>query len=109
MSRGYAKHLLVFNSANSSTYTSNAFFVQDAATISVSVQTVVATASTITIQGSNDHGLNDSAATVAAWSTVTALTAFPALVTIDPGLRWLRFQRGSQESLSTTQMATWCT
>lgn len=109
MSRGYPKHTLVFNSANSSTYTSPAYLVQDAATISVSVATVVATASTLTIQGSNDHGLNDSAATVAEWSTVTALTAFPIIVTVDPGIRWLRFLRGSQESLSTTQMATWNT
>lgn len=109
MSRGWSKHIVVFNSANSSTYTSPAYLVQEAATLSVSVHTVVATASTLTIQGSNDHGLDNSSATVAAWSTVTALTAFPALVTIDPGLRWLRFQRGSQESLSTTQLVTWNT
>lgn len=109
MSRGWPKHILVFNSANSSTYTSPAYLVQEAATISVSHQTVVATASVLTIQGSNDHGLDNSSATVAAWSTVTALTAFPILVTIDPGIRWLRFQRTSVESNATTQMTVWNT
>lgn len=109
MARGWPKHKLVFNSANSSTYTSPAYLVQEAATISVSIQTVVATASTFTIQGSNDHGLDNSTATVANWSTITALTAFPFLGTVDSGVRWIRFQRTSVESNATVQMTQWNT
>lgn len=106
MSRGYPRHRILLNSANSSTYTSSAICVHDAANIALSIQTVVATASTFTVQGSLDHGLNGA---ITNWSTVTSLSAFPFLGTIDPGVRWIRVQRTSVESQATVQVTTWGT
>ena len=108
MARGVPKNIVVFNSANSSTYTSGSIPIMDAATISVSVTTVAAVASLITIQGSNDHGLDDTGA-VTNWSVVTALTAFPFIGTIDPGLRWARILRPSLESTATVILQIWST
>lgn len=108
MARGVPKNIVVFNSANSSTYTSGAIYVGDAATLSVSVTTVNAVASTVSIEGSNDHGLDDSGA-VTNWSVVTALTAYPFIGTIDPGLRWVRFRRFSNESTASVILQTWNT
>lgn len=106
MSRGYDRHKLVFNSANSSTYTSNAILAADAATISVSWTTASGDASKLTIRASNDHGLDGT--TITNYSTVTVLTA-QGIYTVDPGARWLNFQRHSEESQATTQAQFWCT
>lgn len=107
MGRGYDRINTVFNSANSSTYTKGPYLAVDAATISVSWTTVNAVASRLTIQGSNDHGLDDTGA-VTNYSVLTALTA-PGLYTVDSGPRWLRFQRGSEESTATVMLQQWCT
>ena len=97
---GTAKFKSIFSSTFSSTYTSPWQLVADAATISVSWSTVNTSSSLFTIQGSNDEG-TQSAITNA--STVTAITS-QGIYTIDPGIRWLRFQRHSLESLATANL-----
>lgn len=86
-------------SASSSSYTSHPLLAADYDKVSFSVVTAAASASTVTVQGSNDDGLS-AAIAEGSWS---ALTAFPtALATemfnIDPGARWIRFQRDSVDS-----------
>lgn len=103
--RGYERHHVVFNSANSSTYTSNPVLTADAATLSLSWTTVSGTASRLTVQGSNDQGFTGA---ITNWSTITALTA-QGFYTVDPGARWMRIQRHSEESQATTQLQTWNT
>ena len=106
MARGGTSLLnTVFNSANSSTYTSGWYNVADAATLSVSWNTVAAVSSVLTIQGSNNDGLQGA---IVDLSTVTAI-ATPGIYTIDPGIRWLRFQRFSNESTATTLLAVYMT
>ena len=106
MARGGTSVLnLAFNSANSSTYTSSWYNVADAATLSVSWNTAVAVSSILTIQGSNNDGLQSAINDI---STVTAI-ATPGIYTIDPGIRWIRFQRFSNESTATTLLAVYMT
>jgi hypothetical protein len=88
------------SSGESSTYTSTAQYVGDYAYMSVSWATDIAAASTLTLQGSNDDGFS---AAIVNWSTVSAIKA-PGLYTVDPGFRWLRGQRRSNESLSQVEM-----
>lgn len=100
---GYERHHIALNSTISSTYTSNDFLVIDAATLSVSWTTATTDASRLTIEASNDHGITGA---IANRSTLTALTA-QGFYTIDPGARWVRIRRGSEESTATVQLQTW--
>lgn len=74
--------------------TSGAYFVGDALTLTLSIESSTASASRYTIWGSNGDGFQSSIgsppATVPAqgWSLVTALTG-QGMYVIDPGFRWL--------------------
>ena len=106
MSRfGYERNKVLFNSANSSTYTSNPQLTVDLATISLSVETVAAAASLFTVQGTNENGFT-SALRSAAWSNLTTLTV-PGMYTIDAGPRWTRVLRSSIESNATVILQGW--
>jgi hypothetical protein len=88
------------SSAQSSTVTSNSFWVGDANFISVSVQSVAAVASVWTIDGNNGDGFLTALGTGVAgtdWSTVTAITA-QGIYSITPGMRWLRLIRPAANS-----------
>lgn len=100
---GYERNWVALSSTATSTYTSNAFLVVDAATISISVITTQAVASLTTIQGSNDEGIT---AAITNWSTITAITA-PGLYTVDPGARWHRVQKSSLDSALSVAYQTW--
>lgn len=106
MGRGYDRHNRVFSSANSSTYTSPAYLAVDAATISVSWTTATGDASKLTIRASNDHGLDGT--TITNYSILTVLSS-QGMYTVDPGPRWLNFQRHSEESTATVLLQQWCT
>lgn len=89
----YSQYQVNLGAANSN-LTGSAWYVGDAATITVSIQSSTGSASRYTILGSNADGftaaLGTPSQTVPAggWSIVTALTA-QGVYTIDPGLRWL--------------------
>ena len=100
---GFPQNWVALSSTATSTYTSSSFLMPDFASISVSVVTTQAVASLITIDGSNDNGL-DAAITV--WSTITALTA-PGLYTIDPGSRWHRVRKSSLDSGTSVAYQVW--
>lgn len=87
-------------SGNSSTFTSAAQFVGDYAYMSVSWATDVATASNLTLEGSNENGFDSSINT---WSNMTTITS-AGIFTVDPGVRWLRGRRSSIESLGICEM-----
>lgn len=103
MGRGYDRHNVLLNSAISSTYTSTPQLVVDAATMALSWTTVTGDASRCTIQASLDQGLTGA---ITNYSVLTALTA-QGLYTIDPGPRWIRVQRGSEESTATVTLQQW--
>ena len=106
MSRfGYEKSKVLFNSANSSTYTSNAQLTVDLATISLSIETVAAAASLFTVQGTNENGFH-TALRAGAWSNLTTITV-PGMYTIDAGPRWTRVLRSSIESNATVILQGW--
>ena len=86
--------ILDSSSANSSTRTSNPVLVADAVTISASWTTAVASASSLTIQGSNEEGFF---APIGLWSTVSVVGG-QGIFTITPGARWLRFIRPAVDS-----------
>ena len=105
---GYTRQQTVLDStsANSSTRTSNAFLVADAAGISVSWVTAVAVASNLTIQASNDDGLSFAGPnmnTGGIWSNVSVV-AGAGIFTITPGARWLRFIRPAVDSQASIAM-----
>ena len=106
MSRfGYEKSKVLFNSANSSTYTSNAQLTVDLATISLSIETVTTASSLWTVQGTNENGFT-SALRNAGWSNLTTLVA-QGMYTVDAGPRFVRVLRHSLESLATVTMQGW--
>ena len=78
----------------SSATTSGAFMIADYGQMSLSVQTVTPFVSLVTVQGTNADGLS-AAIPDGAWSTLTALTGGNQMVTIDPGVRWLRVASAS--------------
>ena len=84
----------------SSATTSGAFLIADLGQIALSVLTVTTFASRISVQGCNADGLT-AAIPDGAWSTLTALTA-PGVVTIDPGMRWLRVASASSCTVELT-------
>lgn len=101
---GYTRSTVVLDSssANSSTRTSNPVLVADAATISASWITAVATASNLTIQGSDDEGFF---APIGLWSTVSVVAA-TGIFTITPGARWIRFIRPAVDSQGSVTVET---
>jgi hypothetical protein len=102
MSRLFTRRVDLFDgsSAQSSTYTSSAILAADYERITLSWQTDIAAASVLTVQGSNEDGLT---ASITTWSTISTMNA-PGIYTIDPGVRWLRAQRRSNESLSIARL-----
>lgn len=93
----YTQRIVLFDgtSGTSSTFTSSWVLAADFFQMAVSYYSSDAAASTVTLQGSNDDGLT---AAITNTSTLTALTA-PGMFVIDPGMRWLRAQRNSSDSL----------
>jgi hypothetical protein len=88
-----------------SAITSRNVLVVDAAEMSVSVLSVAA--SVVSIEASNDHGLN-AAIPDNSWSNVTVLTAIPAtggIFAIQPGMRWLRVRQAASSSSNTVTLS----
>jgi hypothetical protein len=102
MTKLFSRRVDLFNgsSAQSSTYTSSAILVADYDNLTVSWLTDTGSASVFTVQGSNEDGLT---ASITTWSTVSTMNA-DGMYTIDPGVRWLRAQRRSNESLSIARL-----
>lgn len=73
---------------DTSTFTSNPLLVADFRDMSLSIQTSTASASNITIQGTNVDGFT-AAIPNGAWSTLTVIGT-AGIQTVDPGIRWLR-------------------
>ena len=101
----YTRRVAMFDgsSGQSSTYTSSAVLVGDYDNLSVSWHTDTATGSRLTLEGSNDDGFT---AAITNWSVMTGITvadqatATGGVYTVDPGIRWMRAARNSNESLS---------
>lgn len=93
----YQRRIALFDgtSGDSSNYTAGPHFIGDYAHISVSWHTDVAVASRFTLQGSNDDGFG---ASITNWSTMTGITV-AGIYVMDAGVRWMRVQRNSNESL----------
>lgn len=89
MGYGKGKQLLTSSSSN----TSPSVFVGDCRLLSLSVQSLNAGASTITVSLSNNAGFG-SADSVLFYSVVTLLPA-QGIFTLDPGARWLKVERAS--------------
>lgn len=89
------------SSGQSSTYTSDWHLVADWNIMAVSWYSDTTSSSLLTISGSLDDGLNSA---IANTSTITTVTVGGAIYTIDPGVRWLRAERGSEDSLSIVQL-----
>lgn len=103
---GYARLDSMHSSTASSTYTSPAVLTGAAATMSLSIISNVAGATSLwTVQATNAEG---NAATIAElqWSTVTAIPA-QGFYTLDPGARWMRLINPSNDSLSTVDLNRW--
>lgn len=100
MTNFYSRRLALFpgTSADSSNYTSASWLAADFRQLTVSWTTDAATASRLTLWGSNDDGLR-SALAEADWSTLTGIVA-AGVYTVDPGVRWVRATRNSNESLA---------
>ena len=81
---------------SASSVTGGPTLIADLTQLTVSWITQVGTASTLTIQMSNEHGLNADFGT-AAWSHVTGLTA-QGVFGVETGGRWLRILRASASS-----------
>ena len=89
------------SSAGSSTYTSNAYCVADLRQMAVSWNTDAADASNLTVQASHEDGFT---AALTVWSTLTTIP-LAGVYTIDPGMRWMRTLRGSEESLAVVTLS----
>ena len=96
-----SRHVALFDgsSGQSSTFTTEAQLVADFENLTVSWLTDTADASRFTIQGTNREGMSGTSVQEADWSDVTGIVA-DGIFTIDPGMRWLRAVRNSNESLS---------
>ena len=91
MPNSFAQRFVAIGASNSTT-TSPPYWVGDANTLSLSIQSSTASSSRYTIQGSNDDGFG-APLDAAAWSLVTAIVdpvSMPAIFTISAGARWLR-------------------
>lgn len=102
---GYTRRVVALDStsANSATTTSNAVLVADWNAITISWVTQSASASLLTIQGTDADGFT---ATIAAgeWSTVTQLSG-QGVYAIEPGLRWIRAGRSAIDSQGSVVVA----
>ena len=100
MTTFYSKRIPLFDgtSGDSSNFTSASHLVADFNQFTVSWLTDEADASRLTLWGSNHNGL-DAALVEANWSTLTGITG-DGLFTVDPGMRWVRATRNSNESLA---------
>lgn len=87
-------------SGTSSTFTSSAQYVGDYAYMTISWTTDEANASRLTLQASNDDGFQSA---IANWSVITGIIT-QGTYTVDPGFRWVRAQRQSNESLAVADM-----
>lgn len=85
----------------SSTITSQPVFVGDAATMSVSLQTVGE--SVVSIEGSSSDGFK-AAIPENTWSNMTVLTA-NGIFAVQPGIRWLRARQAASSSSASVQLA----
>lgn len=85
----------------SSTVTSAVVFIGDAATISVSLQTVGA--SVVSIDGSSAEGFKE-AIPENTWSNMTVLIA-NGIFAVQPGARWLRARQAASSSSASVQLA----
>ena len=90
------------SSAQSSTFTTATVLVADFDNLTVSWATDTTAASVFTIQGTNVDGFG-AAIAEADWSDVTGMAA-AGIFTIDPGVRWIRGLRNSNESLSISRL-----
>lgn len=82
-------------SDNSSTFTSSDFLIADYDNLVVSVQTSDAAASRLTLTGTLESGITASLTTRSVLTTIT----IPGIYTIDPGVRYIRAERSSLDSL----------
>jgi hypothetical protein len=106
MARGYERWQVMHDSTVSSTYTSNPVLVVDMASIALSWKTNTTASSPLTIQGTLDNGLSIGTLQENTWSLLT-LMASQGLVTIDPGVRWVRTIAGSADSTATVILQGW--
>ncbi len=104
MTNFMSRNVVLFDgsSAQSSTFTTASVLVADFDNLTVSWATDTAAASTYTIQGTNVDGFGAVIAE-ADWSDITAMTA-QGIFTVDPGVRWVRGLRNSNESLSISRL-----
>lgn len=102
MPRSYTKNIALFDgtSGDSTTTTSAWQMVADFDVLSVSWNTDTGTASRLTLEGSNDLGTTSA---IANSSTLTGITV-QGLYTVDPGVRFIRGIRNSNESLSIVRL-----
>ena len=104
MTNFMSRNVVLFDgsSIQSSTFTTASVLVADFSQLVVSWQTDTGLASVYTIQGTNVDGFG---AVIAEgdWSDITAMSA-KGIFTIDPGIRWIRGLRNSNESLSISRL-----
>ena len=106
MARGYERWQVMHDSTVSSTYTSNPVLTVDLASISLSWRTNTTASSPLTVQGTLDNGFSGLTLVENSWSLLTAATS-QGLVTIDPGIRWIRTIAGSADSTATVILQGW--
>jgi hypothetical protein len=98
------------SSAQSSTLTSNQFYVGNLSHMALSVLSDGTAAASFKIQASLDSyvpvalPMTGPEPTITNWSTLTTIT-LAGIYTVDAGLSWLRAIRPSSESLSIVQVA----
>lgn len=95
--------------AANSNLTGQPWFVGDAATLTVSIQSSTGSASRYTILGSNADGFQTALGTpsqtvpAGGWSFITAITS-QGLYTIDPGFRWINSVRTVIDTSATSNV-----
>jgi hypothetical protein len=102
MATTYTRRVALFDgsSGKSSTLTSDWHLLADYEYLSLSWHTDTTATSVLTLTASNDDGLRSA---VVDTSFVTAITD-AGIYAIDPGMRWLRAERASDESLAIVNM-----
>ena len=104
MTNFMSRNVVLFDgsSIQSSTFTTASVLVADFSQLVVSWQTDTGLASVYTIQGTNVDGFG-AAIVEGDWSDITAMSA-QGIFTIDPGIRWIRGLRNSNESVSISRL-----
>ena len=99
----YSRSTTPYSGIAESAVTSNVFLTVDAVMVNFSWITSSATASTLTLQGTESDGLN-AALPESEWQNMRAVTAlgYYSMTTIP---RWLRFQRNPSASSSTLYLS----